>query len=186
MIELQYEEEAELPDVMGVPSAQLQAVFEEYLDTDPEMFAERIGMDYNYLVRLCIKPAQPVVRLSIADKILDGLDQSLAHLEGLGEITVVPLNKSRTAAQRMADDQIAGLRDTLEDTGEVWIGDKLVTAEDAASMGVFSEDWRSELTASLMAKFGEHCGVLTDRQERERERARERMAKLRAKRKGGS
>lgn len=177
----QIEDAGDAPDVSGVPSAQLKALYEQYVDTDPEAFAERVGLDYNYFVRLCVNPVVPVVRLKLADEILMGLGLNVSECERDGQITIVPLNKSRSAAQRMADSQIAGMREDLETFGSVWVGEEEITREDAETMGVLSEETRQEIVVSLMEKYAEHCGTLTPRQEQERERARLRMATLRAK-----
>lgn len=91
------------PDVEGVPAAQLKAVYEEHLDCDPCMFAERIGIDYRYLQR---KFDEPVIGLSLAEAICDGLDLTVATLVHWGELTVVPMRRSVNAAKRMLAEEI--------------------------------------------------------------------------------
>lgn len=98
------ESEGSAPDAEGVPAAQLKAIYDEHLDCDPIMFAERIGIDYRYLQR---KFDEPVIGLSLAETICDGLDLTVATLVHWGELTVVPLRRSVNAAKRMLAEEIS-------------------------------------------------------------------------------
>lgn len=124
-------------DVSGIPSAQLKILVEEHLDTDLANLARRVGIDYRYLRRLVLTPTTPVVKLGLADKILMALDLNLTLLADEGLITIVPLRGSRTAAQKIVDD-------------EIWL------AEDTGLPMPTEEEVETRI-ANLMAAYGEYC-----------------------------
>lgn len=96
-------EDAPQPDVEGVPARQLKAIYEEHLDCDPKMFAERISVNYQYLQR---KLDDSVIPLGLADQILFGLGLDVAELIHREELTIVPLRRSVKAAQRILDSEV--------------------------------------------------------------------------------
>lgn len=103
---------ADTPDYSGVPSAQLKALVEANLDTDMNTFAERVGIDRKYLDRLIVNPKTPVVRLGLADQIIMALELDMNTLEHHGEITIVPMRGSKSAAIKMVEDTIANAEDS--------------------------------------------------------------------------
>lgn len=155
---------SDYPDITGVPSAELNAVYEAHLDCDPMLFAERVGIEYNYFRRLVVKPTVPVVRLKYADAILHALGLDLVELERDGIIHVVPINGSRKAAQRLVEDEISFARE--EDL-------PVPTREEVEARVV-----------SLMSKYADHC-PLTPYQIEKRAADAARTARNREKKKGG-
>jgi hypothetical protein len=135
-------EEQGTPDVEGVPAAQLKAIYEEHLDTDPMAFANRIGIDYRYLHRKVIEPKTPVVPLDLADKICLGLGLDVAELIHREELVIVPLRRSTKAAKRIVDSEVE-------------------TAIDL-DLPAPTREQQTERIRALLADYDEHC-VLSER-----------------------
>lgn len=171
------EEPEDYPDVSGVPSRQLQALFEEHLDCELTMFAERVGIEINYLRRLVVKPTVPVVRLKYADLIVEGLGLNLATLHRHGQITYVPLTASSTSARRLVDEEIETTR---------------MSAIDEAIASAQPLDWSPPTEDEIEARVETYRNLHkilckpTTYQKQKRAADAERTRERRAKEKGGS
>ena len=96
-------------DYSGVATAELAAVYEKYNDCDIVTFAARVGIDERDLKGYVITPKYPFTGLSIADRIVEGLGQTLNTLVEHGELHIIPAargkDRGRVSARLMVEDE---------------------------------------------------------------------------------
>ena len=82
-------------DYSGVPTAELAAVYNRYIDCDFLTFAARVEIDERDLKGYVLTEKYPFTGLTIVDKIVTALGQTLNTLVELGELHIIPAARGR-------------------------------------------------------------------------------------------